>query len=280
MEFGVDSILIRDYAQKAEALGYNHISAYDHILGANPNRPGWKGLFGNEASFLEPFTLFSYMSSLTSKINFNTRILILPQRQTALVAKQAATLDVLCQGRFRLGVGLGWNEVEYIAQNENFNTRGRRLEEQIEVLREFWTQPLLEYKGSWHNIPDAGLNPLPIQRPIPVWLGGHAQTTLKRVARLGDGWMPNDLNFDETMILINKLADYAHKVGRPFSSIGIDPRQPYIKSPELLLRAIEDWRRSGVTHLTLDTMGCGFETPDAHLTALSKAAEVIGLPSK
>ena len=168
-EFGSDPLAIRDYAQLAEGLGYTHILAYDHILGANPERPGgWQGPYTHRDTFQEPFVLFSYLAAHTQYIGFATGIIILPQRQTALVAKQAATLDVLSQGRLRLGVGLGWNAVEYQALNQEFHTRGRKIEEQIEVLRLLWTQPLVTYQGRWHSITDAGINPLPIQRPIPI----------------------------------------------------------------------------------------------------------------
>ena len=159
-EFGNDPIAIRDYAQTAEELGFTHIVAYDHVLGANPNRPGgWNGPYTYQSAFQEPFVLFSFMAGVTQKIGFVPGVIILPQRQTALVAKQAATLDVLSGGRLRLGVGIGWNAVEYIALNENFHNRGRRLEEQVEVLRQLWTQPLVNFSGQWHTIPDAGSQP-------------------------------------------------------------------------------------------------------------------------
>jgi probable F420-dependent oxidoreductase len=156
-------------------LDFTHILAYDHVLGANPDRPGgWRGPYTYQNPFHEPFLLFSYMAAVTREIEFITGILILPQRQTALVAKQAATLDVLSGGRFRLGVGIGWNQVEYIALNQDFSTRGRRVEEQVGLLRKLWTEPLVDFAGQWHTIPDAGINPLPVQRPIPIWFGGHA----------------------------------------------------------------------------------------------------------
>ncbi len=190
-EYPPDPAAVRDYAQAAEALGYSHVLAYDHILGANPDRPGgWTGPYTYRDPFMEPFLLFTYMAAVTTRLGFIPGILILPQRETTLVAKQAAVLDVLCGGRLRLGVGTGWNEVEYIAAGYDFHTRGARQEEQIEVLRRLWTQELVTFKGRWHDIPDAGLNPLPVQRPIPIWLGGHADVVLRRIARLGDGWLP------------------------------------------------------------------------------------------
>ncbi len=191
-EYSSDPIAIRDYAQTAEALGFTHILAYDHVLGANPERPGgWDGPYTCHDPFQELFTLFSFMAGITSRIEFASGVFILPQRQTALFAKQAANLDVYCGGRLRLGVGIGWNEVEYTSLNENFRNRGKRFEEQVEVLRLLWTQPLVNFQGRWHHIPDAGLNPMPVQRPIPLWFGGSAEPVLERTARLADGWMPN-----------------------------------------------------------------------------------------
>ena len=191
-EFGDDPNAMKDYAQTVEGLGYSHVLAYDHVLGANPNRPGgWNGPYTHETAFMEPLTLFAYMAAVTQKLGFTTGIIILPQRQTALVAKQAACLDILCNGKLRLGVGLGWNEVEYVALNEDFHNRGKRIEEQVELLRKLWTEPLVTFNGRWHTIQDAGLKPMPVQQPIPIWFGGHADPVLQRVARLGDGWMPN-----------------------------------------------------------------------------------------
>lgn len=154
-EFGNDPAAVKAYAQTAESLGFSHILAYDHVLGANPDRPGgWRGPYTFRSPFHEILMLFSFMAAVTERIRFVTGILILPQRETALVAKQTATLDVLSGGRLRLGVGLGWNEVEYIALNQNFRTRGRRVEEQVELLRRLWTEPLVTFEGRWHTIPD------------------------------------------------------------------------------------------------------------------------------
>src|SRR5215475_7588104 len=167
-EIGSDPGAVREYAQAAEELGYSHILAYDHVLGANTaSRPGWRGPYTSETQFHEPFVLFGYLAGLTQKIELVTGIIILPQRQTALVAKQAAEIDVLSGGRLRLGVGIGWNEVEYAAQGEDFHNRGKRIEEQVTLLRELWTNPLVQFDGEYHHVPDAGLKPMPVQRPIP-----------------------------------------------------------------------------------------------------------------
>src|SRR5215510_655919 len=171
-EIGTDPAAIRDYAQAAEALDYDHIMAFDHVLGANTeSRPGWNPPYAHRDSFYEPFVLFSYIAGFTIKIGLVPGVIILPQRQTALVAKQAAVVDVLSRGRLRLGIGIGWNFVEYDALGENFHTRGRRVEEQIEVLRKLWTQPLVTHKSVEHVIDNAGLNPLAVRRPIPIWFG-------------------------------------------------------------------------------------------------------------
>ena len=278
LEIGADPAVIRDYAQAVEAMGFDHILVYDHVLGAHPDRfeGSFRPPYNHESIFHEPFVLFGYMAAFTSKIEFVTGILILPQRQTALVAKQAATLDVLSHGRLRLGVGLGWNEVEYVALNQDFHTRGRRIEEQVEVLRELWTKPLVSFHGRWHTIPDAGINPLPVQRPIPIWFGGHADAVLQRTARLGDGWLPNHPSPDHVQPLLQKLDEYLAQYGRNRSDIGIEPRISYGDgNPDAWRQLIGDWQALGATHLSINTMRLGFETPDDHLRAMRTFAEAI-----
>src|SRR5579875_203722 len=190
-EIGADPTAIREYVQAVEEMGYQHLVAFDHVLGAETrNRPGWKG-YTYKDMFHEPFVLFGYLAALT-KLELVTAVIILPQRQTALVAKQATEVDVLTGGRLRLGVGVGWNQVEYEALGTNFRTRGRLIEEQIRVLRLLWSQQSVTYRGTFHTITDAGLNPLPVQRPIPIWMGGQADVALRRIARLADGWFPEE----------------------------------------------------------------------------------------
>ena len=276
-EFSDDPVAIRDYAQAIEALGYTHVLAYDHVLGANPDRPGgWTGPYTYETSFQEPFLLFSFMAAVTTTLEFATGIIILPQRQTALVAKQAASLDVLCGGRFRLGVGIGWNEVEYTALNEDFHTRGKRLEEQLEVMNLLWTQRLVTFEGKWHNIPDAGLKPMPIQQPIPVWFGGHADGMLRRCAKWGAGWMPNFRTVEQAASALATLDGFLKAEGRTRRDLGIEPRVSYGKGDEGAWRTwIDEWKGEGATHMTVNTMGCGFTTPDEHVNALRQFAESI-----
>ena len=275
MELKPDAAVVRDYAQAVEDLGFDFVSAYEHILGGNPDQPGWDKPFDYRTPFLEPFVLFSFMAGVTRKLGFAARILILPQRQTALVAKQAATLDLLCEGRFRLGVGLGWNEVEYTAQGENFNDRSDRIEEQVGILRELWSNALVSFEGNWHTIPGAGINPLPHQQPIPVWFGGHSDATLRRVAKMGDGWLPNDLPFDRTKIFIEKLRGYVLDANRKPEEVGIDVRMAYDDgNPEVWHGLLSNWTALGVTHISFDTMERGFTKIEDHIRALRKFAEV------
>jgi probable F420-dependent oxidoreductase len=279
-EYGSDPQAIRDYAQAAEGLGYSHIIAYDHVLGANPDRPGgWRGPYTYETSFIEPFVLFSYMAGVTQTIEFAPGIIILPQRQTVLVAKQAATLDVLSGGRLRLGVGLGWNEVEYEALGENFNNRGRRLEEQVDLLRQLWTRPLVTFAGRWHTVSDAGLNPLPIQRPIPIWFGAKAEPALRRAGRLADGWMITGVSTaEEARPLLDIVEQGLAEAGRSRAEFGVEARLAYGSGDETdLEQQARDWEALGVSHLSLNTMYVGLETPQAHLRAIESFAKVMGI---
>ena len=278
-EFPSDPGAIKDFAQTAEELGFNHILAYDHILGANPNREGgWSGPYTYRDTFQEPLTLYSYLAGLTQKLEFVTGIIILPQRQTALFAKQAATLDILCEGRLRLGVALGWNEVEYIALNENFHTRGQRFEEQIQVLRLLWTKHLVTFHGKWHTILDAGLNPLPRQQPIPLWFGGHADPVLQRVARYANGWLPNYRTPQDAAEAISKLKDYLADEGRQWEDLGIEPRIRYGNGNESEWQKLDQsWADVGASHLTVNTMGVGFTTADEHIQAIQRYAQALGV---
>ncbi len=191
-EIGDDPVAIKDYAQAAEGLGYDYLMTYEHVLGANPERPGWEDWrpYTHQHAFHEPFVLFGYLAALTEKLEMVTAVLVLPQRQTPLVAKQAAQVDVLTNGRLRLGVGVGWNDVEYAGMGADFHTRGGRIEEQIKLLRDLWTKPLVKHEGEFETIDDMGINPLPVQRPIPIWVGGEADVVLRRMARIADGWFP------------------------------------------------------------------------------------------
>jgi probable F420-dependent oxidoreductase len=274
-EIGADPAVIRDYAQAAEGMGYRHLVAFDHVLGADPtHRPGWRG-YTYRQMFHEPFVLFGYLAALTH-LEFVPAVIILPQRQTALVAKQAAEVDVLTGGKLRLGIGVGWNPVEYEALGMNFQARGRVVEEQIEVMRLLWSQEVVSYKGQYHTITEAGLNPLPIRRSIPIWLGGSADVLLRRVASIGDGWFPQGQPDDHMRRLLERLINYITEAGRDPSTVGIEAR---VNAGEGNLdewvRQTEGWRALGATHISLNTMGAGFNSPGEHIDAIRRYKEAI-----
>jgi probable F420-dependent oxidoreductase len=276
-EIGTDPHCIRDYAQTVEELGYSHILAYDHVIGANlASRPNWKPPYTHLDVFHEPFVLFGYLAGLTKKIEFVTGIIILPQRQTVLVAKQVAALDVLSGGRLRFGVGIGWNPVEYEALGENFHNRGRRSEEQIELLRRLWSEDTVTFAGRWHKITDAGINPLPVQRPIPIWFGGSDDRALRRLAKLGDGWFPLLAPDEKCRTAIEKIRGYAKEAGRNPQAIGIEGRIAYGQgSPEGWLKDLAAWKSLGATHVSFNTMKAGLKSPSAHIEALRRFSKVL-----
>lgn len=278
-EFGNDPAAVRDYAQTVEGLGFSHVVAYDHVLGANPDRPGgWQGPYTYQNPFHEPFVLFSFMAGVTRTLGFVTGVIILPQRQTALVAKQAAALDVLSGGRLRLGIGIGWNAVEYAALGQDFHTRGRRVAEQVRLLKRLWTQPLVTFEGRWDRVDDAGINPLPVQRPIPVWFGGHAEPVLRRAAELGDGWMPNFRTAQDARPALDLLERFLAEAGRARGDFGLEPRLPYGDgNPDAWHAALRDWQAAGATHASVNTMGRGFKAPAEHIAALRAFAEAAGI---
>jgi probable F420-dependent oxidoreductase len=278
-EIGNDPAAIRDYAQAVEAMGYTHILAYDHVLGASTvNRPDWSGPYTSETPFHEVFVLFSYLAAVTQRVGLVTGVLILPQRQTALVAKQAASLDVLSGGRFRLGVGVGWNAVEYEGLNENFNNRGARSTEQIRVLRALLSDPVVTFKGDYHQITEAGINPLPVQKHLPIWIGGDADAVLRRIGELGDGWFPQQPPDDAARAAIARIHEVARGVRRDPASIGIEPRLNISRVAESEYTGfIEQWRGLGATHLSISTMGVGLASPQAHIDRLQQIKTRLGV---
>jgi probable F420-dependent oxidoreductase len=280
-EIGNDPAVLRDYAQTAEGLGFNFILAYDHVLGADAaSRPDWGRRYTADDAFHEPLVMFGFMAAVTSRIEFVTGILILPQRQTALVAKQAAEVDVLSGGRLKLGVGLGWNDVEYEALNEDFHNRGRRIEEQVQLLRRLWTEPIVDFEGKWHRVDRAGLNPLPVQRPIPLLMGGLSDVVLERAARIADGWFPIVRGPEGVEALPQQIKGLRERVaafGRPRESFEIRVQAGFTSTtPDQWAAEVESYARMDVDYLCFSTMGTGLVKPRDHIEALRRYKEALG----
>lgn len=275
-EIGADPAVIRHWAQAVEEMGYRHILAYDHVIGAGTrSRPGWRG-YTAEHMFHEVFVLFGYLAGVTTSVELVTGVLVLPQRRTGLVAKQAAEVDVLSGGRLRLGVGVGWNPVEYDVLGESFRDRGPRSAEQVEVLRALWADTTTSFSGRWHRIDDAGINPLPVRRRIPVWFGGYAEAALRRVARLGDGWFPTSPPDEAVAAQLKRLRAHTEEAGRSWEEIGIEARLTLAQVPEDEHAPFAaGWRALGATHLGIDTMKSGHRDVDDHLAALERALRLI-----
>jgi probable F420-dependent oxidoreductase len=275
-EIGNDPNVIRDFAQAVEEMGFDHLLVYDHVLGVDPKRPeGWSGPYDKDSPFHEPFVLFGYLAGATTRIELVTGVIILPQRQTALVAKQSAEVDLLSHGRLRLGVGTGWNAVEYQALGEDFGSRGRRQAEQVELLRELWSNETIDYSGRCHRIDKAGINPRPTRR-IPIWFGGNADPLLERAAKLGDGWFPlippNDSGKRAVDIIHAGLAE----AGRDPAGFGIEAQGSIAGGDSTRWRRHADgWRKLGATHISVVTMSAGLATAEEHLKAASEYRDAI-----
>lgn len=278
-EIGGDVGAVRAYALAAEGLGFSHVLAYDHVLGADPAvHEGWDGPYDVATTFDEPFVLFGFLAALTS-LELVTGVIILPQRQTALVAKQAAEVDLLSGGKFRLGVGLGWNAVEYEALGKEFGDRGRRMSEQVALLRRLWTERSVTFTGSYETVTGAGLAPLPVQRPIPVWFGASSRPAYVRVGQLGDGWFPQvppGPRLAEARAIIGQAAEEAD---RDPASIGMEGIVRWGEGgADGLAGNVGRWQAAGASHVSVNTMGAGLGGADGHIAALTAAAGALGLP--
>jgi probable F420-dependent oxidoreductase len=255
-DIGTGPAVLRDYAQAAEGLGYAHLVAPDHVLGVNPAADQAGRRVGTTATaYHDPFVLFGFLSGCTQAIGFAVGVLILAQRQAVLVAKQAASLDVLCGGRFRLGIGVGWNEVEFVGLNEDFHNRGKRSVEQVRVMQALWAEPHVDFTGEFHRVADAGINPRPASGRVPIWYGGHAEATFRRCARYGDGYMP--LAYppgDAALAAFAKLRALTRQAGRDPAAMGLEVWvSPGTGAPEDWRREIAFWKDAGVTHVTAHT---------------------------
>jgi len=277
-ELGGAVSAVRAYGAGVDELGYQHLLAYDHVLGADPAvHAGWSGPYDIDTTFHEPLVLFGYLAAITS-LELVTGILIAPQRQTALIAKQAAEVDLLTEGRLRLGVGIGWNAVEYEALGADFGTRGRRMDEQIALLRRLWTERSVTHRGEFDVVTGAGLAPVSVQRPIPLWIGGYAPAALRRVGRLGDGWFPGPQPGPDLAAAKAIVDDAAREAGRDPSAIGMEGRVTWgADGVDGVLAGVERWRSAGASHVSINTMRAGFRSVAEHLGALAEVAEALAL---
>jgi probable F420-dependent oxidoreductase len=276
-EIGADRGAIRAYTERVEELGFAHLLAYDHVLGADPDvHSPWHGPYDVDTTFHEPFVLFGYLAAI-SELELVTGIIILPQRQTALVAKQAAQVDLLTLGKFRLGVGLGWNAVEYEALGTDFTDRGRRIGEQVELLRELWTRRTVTHHGSYEHVTGAGIAPRPIQQPIPVWFGAASEPAFRRIGRLADGWfpmLPPGPRLDEARAIVD---DAARAAGRDPRTIGMEGRVSWSADGgvDQVVDHVGRWRAAGATHVAINTMNAGLGPVDAHLAVLEACTPAL-----
>jgi probable F420-dependent oxidoreductase len=276
-EIGADPAGIRAYAEGVQELGFDHILVYDHVLGADATvHTHLAGPYRTEHMFHEIFVLLGYLAAVVPGLELVTGVVIAPQRQTALLAKQAAELDVLTGGRFRLGLGLGWNDVEFEALGMNFHDRGERFEEQVELMRRLWTEPVVNFEGRWHRVTAAGLNPLPVQRPIPIWIGAFVERAVRRAVRIGDGLFVRVPGEDGWPATIERLHGWLEEAGRDPASFGIEALIDLTSgTPDDWQAAADEWRALGATHLTLGTMRGGLAGPDQHLERLREARGLL-----
>jgi len=275
-EIGNDPGALKAYVQGAEALGAKQLLIYDHVLGADPDRAGgWRGVYDKHVAFHEPLTTLAFIAALTETIELVTTILILPQRQTVLVAKQAAEVAILSNNRLRLGIGTGWNKLEYEALGEDFSTRGARQTEQVEVLRALWSSESLDYTGKYHRVDQASINPRP-SAPIPIWFGGGAPALIRRCARLGDGWIPLMGPNAAAAEVISSLREQREALGKPWETFSILAQAQYAGgTPERWQGHAQKWRDLGATHMAIATHNAGPTDVDGHLARIEAYFEAV-----
>ena len=254
-ETGTAPSEIKDLAQAAESMGYTHMLAYDHVVGADPNRPGgFSGPYNKDTPFREPLVTFAYMAGVTTTLEFTTGVIILPQRQTALFAKQAADVDLLSGGRLRVGIGTGWNAVEYEALGQDFHTRGAREAEQVRLLRRLWSEEIVTFNGKFDTVTLASINPRPL-RSIPIWFGGRSEAVLKRMGRLGDGWIALGVPDDSLRAAVDVIHGEMKRAGRDPSTFGLEGAVNVSSGdPDVWRKQVESWRAFGATHISIRTM--------------------------
>ena len=275
-EIGTDPQAIKDYAQGVEELGVTHLLIYDHVLGADRDRPGGlEGPYDKDVAFHEPFTTFAFIAAVTKKLDMITTVMILPQRQTVLVAKQAAELAILSNNRFKLGIGVGWNAVEYTGLNENFKNRGKRQEEQVELMRLLWESEVLEYKGDYHHIDKASINPRP-SKSVPIWFGGGAPQLIERCADLGDGWIPLMGPNEAARKTLAAIKEKRKSKGLDWDNFGVQAQAQYAGGDaERWNKHAEKWRNLGASHLAIATHNAEPTNVDGHLGRIKEYLNAV-----
>ena len=275
-EIGTDPQAIKDYAQGVEELGVTHLLIYDHVLGADRDRPGgFEGPYDKDVAFHEPFTTFAFIAAVTKKLDMITTVMILPQRQTVLVAKQAAELAILSNNRFKLGIGVGWNTVEYTGLNENFKNRGKRQEEQVELMRLLWESEVLEYKGDYHHIDKASINPRP-SKSVPIWFGGGAPQLIQRCADLGDGWIPLMGPNEAARKTLAAIKEKRKSKGLDWDNFGVQAQAQYAGGDaERWNKHAEKWRNLGASHLAIATHNAEPTNVDGHLGRIKEYLNAV-----
>ncbi len=274
IELRGDPESLRRIGIATEQLGFDHLLMYDHVLGAEhaDRTPPLTGPYTEHDPFHDPLIAFAHLAALTARIELVTGVLILPQRQAALVARQCADLDLLSGGRLRLGLGTGWNYVEYDSLGTDFATRGARLDEQVDVLRRLWTEPLVSFSGRHHRIERANILPRP-NRPIPLWFGGWSEPAFRRAARVGDGFIyAGSLNrvtaakarIDELTAAAGTAEGFGHEL-----AVRAD-------SPDEVAGVIDAWTEAGGTHASVVTMGLGLDSTEAHLDFIASVKQRLG----
>jgi probable F420-dependent oxidoreductase len=273
-----DPAAVREFGTAVEDLGFGHILAYDHVLGAvhTDRTPPLTGPYTERDPFHDPFVMFAYLAGITQRISFATGILVLPQRPTALVARQATDVDLFSAGRLRLGVGIGWNYVEYEALGQDFHTRGARQEEQIQLLRRLFTEPVVDYSGRFDRVDRASLVPKPT-RSIPIWLGGGGEKAFDRAARLADGFIYFGGGAERAVASWQRLRERVGDLGRSADDFGGDYVALSGANLSELIGEIEVWREAGGTHVTVVTMGLGLEGVGGHIDYLTSLAGTLNL---
>ena len=275
-EIGTDPQAIKDYAQGVEELGVTHLLIYDHVLGADRDRPGgFEGPYDKDVAFHEPFTTFAFIAAVTKNLDMITTVMILPQRQTVLVAKQAAELAILSNNRFKLGIGVGWNAVEYTGLNENFKNRGKRQEEQVELMRLLWESEVLEYKGDYHHIDKASINPRP-SKSVPIWFGGGAPQLIERCADLGDGWIPLMGPNEAARKTLAAIKAKRESKDLDWDNFGVQAQAQYAGGDaERWNKHAEKWRNLGASHLAIATHNAEPTNVEGHLGRIKEYLNAV-----